>query len=86
MYQIRYLAHVVEYDLPNIDASVRKRIFRAIEKLSKAPEAFGEPLRHDLKGFYKFRVGDWRVIYEIRQNEMIILVIKIGHRREVYNR
>lgn len=86
MYQIRYHSHVVEHDLPLIDVSVRKRIFKAIERLARAPEVIGEPLRHDLKGFYKLRIGDWRVIYEVRHNELIILVVKVGHRREVYDR
>ncbi len=86
MYQIKYLSHVVEHDLSKIDPSIRKRIFRAIEKLAGYPDIFGEPLRHDLKGLYKLRVGDWRVIYEIKHNELVVLIVKIGHRREVYER
>ena len=59
------------------------QIRKAIEsKLQTNPIEFGKPLRYSLKGCRRLRVGDYRVIYKIDEN--IVLIIKIGHRREVY--
>lgn len=44
---------------------------------------FGKPLRYSLKGARRLRVGDYRVIYTIEPSD-VILIVKIGHRREVY--
>ena len=50
------------------------------------PEAYGERLRDELHGYWKLRVGEYRVIYEVRKNIVTVLVLKIGYRRddEVY--
>ena len=59
---------------------------QAIEsKLSSHPMEFGKPLRYSLKGVRRLRVGDYRVIYTIEPDE-VILIVKIGHRREVYEK
>ena len=56
---------------------------RAIEeRLSRAPEMYGKPLRFSLKGLWALRAGDYRVIYCIEKEEIIVL--RVGHRREVY--
>lgn len=44
-----------------------------------------QPLTADLSGFFKLRVGDYRVIYEFSREEKIIFIDRIGHRREVYD-
>ncbi|WP_407079344.1 type II toxin-antitoxin system RelE family toxin [Candidatus Venteria ishoeyi] len=43
-----------------------------------------EPLSANLAGFYKLRVGDYRVVYEVFDTERCLIIHKIGHRREVY--
>ena len=52
--------------------------------LVKDPINRGERLLYDYKGFYRYRFGDYRVIYEIKAQELIISVVKVAHRREVY--
>ena len=52
--------------------------------LVKDPINRGERLRYNYKGFYRYRFEDYRVIYEIKNRELIISVVKVGHRREVY--
>jgi mRNA interferase RelE/StbE len=70
-------------DLSQLTKSVRERIKQAIaSKLTANPEIFGKPLRHSLFGFKSLRVGDYRVIYLIQKNK--VLVILIAHRRDVY--
>jgi mRNA interferase RelE/StbE len=67
-------------ELPRSDGS---RILKAIETLSENP--YG-PGRKKLKGtdFWRIRVGDYRVVYTVVQSMLLVVVIKIGHRREVY--
>ena len=84
IYRIEYLASVVDNDIPKLPQSVRRQVKAAIEsKLTSHPIEFGKPLRYSLKGARRLRVGDWRVIYTIEPPD-VVLVVKIGHRREVY--
>ena len=84
-YRIEYLESVVREDIPKLSKSVRERVRKAIErKLASHPVEFGKPLRYSLKGARRLRVGDWRVIYKIEPPDLV-LVVKIGHRREVYD-
>ena len=74
-------------DLARLDKPEARRIVRRINWLAAnlgtvKPEA----LAGDLTGFYKLRVGDFRVIYETLDTEQILLVHSIGHRREIYRR
>jgi mRNA interferase RelE/StbE len=48
------------------------------------PRHFGEPLRKNLSGLWKYRVGNYRVICEIQNDVLIVLVVRIGHRSKVY--
>ncbi len=74
---------VVKKDIPRLDRPVAAQIKSVVEhKLITSPEIYGSPLRGTLKGYWKLRVGDWRVVYDIRLREVRIWVI--AHRREVY--
>ena len=84
-WKILYVESAVK-DIQELDGSVRKIIKKAIEeKLGTDPLKYGLPLRRTLKKFFKLRVGDYRIIYQIEQKEVTVLVVKIGHRREVYD-
>ena len=48
------------------------------------PRRLGKALSGALKGFWRYRVGDYRIICELRDRELLILVIQFGHRREIY--
>lgn len=77
----------VAKDLKRISKEIQYIIRRAIEeKLGADPVRFGLPLRRDLKGLMKLRVGDYRIIYSIEKETVTVYVIKIGHRREVYEK
>ena len=74
---------VLKKDFKKIDKSDQVRIIRTIrKKLTTKPEEFGKPLTGELKGFWKLRIGDFRVIYEIKKNEILVYVIMIGYRRD----
>ena len=84
-YQIRYHPDVREKDLPKINRNIQKRIKAAIEKrLLVAPERYSEPLRRTLKGYRKLRVGDYRIVLKLQDQD--ILILAICHRKDVYQR
>lgn len=74
--------------LRRLDPATARRITRFLrERLAVAddPRRLGAALKGDELGeFWKYRVGDWRVIAAIRDREVRILVVRLGHRREVY--
>ena len=84
-WRIDYLESVVRDDIPALPKAARQRIRKAIEgKLGSNPVEFGKPLRYSFKGARRLRVGDHRVIYRIEPPD-VVLVVKIGHRRDVYD-
>ena len=81
--EILYHPLVVKKDIPRLGTTTARRVRQAIEtKLSTRPEVYGLPLRGTLKKYWKLRVGDYRVVYEIKNLRVIILVI--SHRKDVY--
>jgi mRNA interferase RelE/StbE len=85
IFEIRYHPDVKIVDLPLMDAKIQKRIKTAIEmRLLTAPHQYGEPLRKTLKGYWKLRVGDYRVVFKIMDQEVYIL--GIIHRKKVYEK
>ncbi len=84
-YQLRYHPDVRSKDIPKLNRTMRDRIRRAIEsRLLVQPEQYSEPLRKTLKMYRKLRVGDYRVVLKIEEDEVIILAI--CHRKDVYQR
>ena len=63
----------------------RVRIVASIDRLAEAPY-LGAALKGDLRGLRRLRVGDWRVLYEVRDDELVVLVVRVARRREVYRR
>jgi len=84
MYKVVWKDKAIK-QLSQIDKTTAKKIFDKVENyLVKDPIKRGEPLTYEYKGFYRYRFSDYRVIYEVKEKELLIAVIKIGHRREVY--
>lgn len=48
------------------------------------PRRFGKGLKADLAGLWRYRVGDYRILCQIRDGELLVLVVAVGHRRDVY--
>ena len=61
----------------------RLRVVEAIDRLCELPAA-GSALKGEFEGLRRLRVGAYRVVYEWRQAELVVLVVRIGHRKEVY--
>lgn len=69
--------------LGELPVSDRSRISKAIERLSKDPYGPGSKKLEGTE-FRRVRAGDYRVVYTVVQSALVVLVVKIGHRREVY--
>lgn len=75
-------------ELAGLDRAVQKRILKVLrERIAPLddPRSIGEALRgSQLGGLWKYRVGDYRLICDIRDGVIVILVLRVGHRREIY--
>jgi mRNA interferase RelE/StbE len=69
--------------LRRLDPRDRRRLVEAIDRLADEPAA-GAALKGEFGGLRRLRVGQYRIIYETLHRELTILVVRIGHRREVY--
>lgn len=70
--------------IARLDAAVKERVGKAILRLCEHPE-LGKPLTGLLSGRWSYRVGDWRILYKIRKSELVVLILTVGHRRDVYD-
>lgn len=68
--------------LDNLDQEVRKRIRKKLEELKEYPKR-GNHLRYS--AFWSLRAGDYRIIYEIDKKQQKVIILFIGHRKNVYN-
>ena len=75
-------------ELGKLDPQIARRILKVLhERIAKAddPRTFGEPLKGSKLGeFWKYRIGDYRLVCNIEDQTLRILVLRVGHRREVY--
>lgn len=81
MYSIEF-TDTARKQLLKLPRDVQKRVISALERIRIRPEAYVKKLVGDPG--YRLRVGDYRVIMDIEHNKLIILVLKVGHRKNVY--
>ena len=74
----------VEKFLDKLDSQNRERIIISLEKLRIRPEAHLKRLVGEKS--YKFRAGDYRVIIDLEKDKLLVLVIDIGHRKNIYKK
>ena len=72
--------------LGKLPAQDRSRVAKAIDALATEPRPSGVRKLSGAETLWRIRVGDYRVVYEIRDQELIVLVVRLGHRRDVYRR
>ena len=65
------------------EPALYRRVAAVVDDLQRDPYQ-GKPLKGELKGRYSYRVGSYRIIYLIHQQQLRVLVIDIGHRRDIY--
>jgi len=80
-YKIEYKSSVIR-DLKNLDRKAARRIIEHLEKNFSEGKEQGIPLSGQFKGLFRYRIGDYRVIYTKTRNG--ILVLRIAHRSKIY--
>jgi mRNA interferase RelE/StbE len=73
-------------ELSKLDKSESKKIISFLEKLSTQsnPRQSGKALKGKLKEYWRYRVGDYRIICKIHDDELVVLVLRVAHRKDVY--
>ena len=83
MYEIIF-SQKAKKQLFRLEKNIQERIITALERIRIRPEAYITKLVGDPG--YKLRIGNYRVIMDINNNNLLILVIKVGHRKDIYKR
>ncbi len=81
-YSIEILQTVQKF-ITNLDKKTRNKILEEILDLENNPRPYGSV---KLKGYdgFRIRVGDYRIVYEIKDNILLVTIVKVGHRKDVY--
>ena len=84
---------IVEFDdaatkeLRNLDKQAQGEILRYFREriaTDEAPRRFGKPLSRELAGLWRYRVRNYRMICNIEDDKLVVLVLRIGHRKDIY--
>ncbi len=87
------MAWKIEWDkkalkqLESLEATVRKKIHDYIKKLiaNNNPRSFGKGLTGDKSGWWRYRIGNYRVICRLEDHRLVVVIIAVGHRKEIYD-
>jgi mRNA interferase RelE/StbE len=71
--------------IAKLDAPIKERVRKAIVRLAEHPE-LGKRLTGLLSDRWSHRMGAWRILYKIGKSELTVLILTVGHRRQVYDR
>ncbi len=84
-WKIEFSVHA-EKQFSKLDKYIQKKIIHYLKNIiaRKNPRNSGKPLSHDMKGLWRFRYDDYRMVCQILDNELVVLVLKVAHRKEVY--
>ena len=82
-YRLVYTHRAIK-DIDTLDTSVKQRIGKTLQRYESNPLAHAEPLKQSELGSYRFRIGDYRVVFDLAGPEIIVL--RVGHRRDIYKR
>ena len=86
VWQVEFLPGA-KRDLKKLGPDAQRAILRYLrERIATAadPRRFGHALTGDKKGFWRYRIGDYRIVASIEDHHFVVLVVTVGHRREVY--
>ena len=73
-----------ERDIAGLDSKTKERIGKTLLRYKEDPLRYAEKLSDPILGTYRFRIGGYRVIFDLEGNEIVVL--RVGHRREIYRR
>lgn len=81
MYEIVLTARAVK-DINNLEKPVKKRIGKKLQEYSSDPLNYAKTLINAKIGSYRFRIGDYRVVFDLDDNKIVVL--RVGHRKDIY--
>ncbi len=84
-YRLEVAPEVVD-TLRSLPKKVQRQIARRIDALAEDPRPAGCKKLGGEENFYRLRSGDYRILYRVREKALVVLVLRIGHRREIYRR
>lgn len=86
MFKIEYSKNFNSKYFSKVPKEIQERIKRYIDTdLKESPFSAGKQLKGRLRGRWSFRIGDYRIIYKIDNKLVVVLIIKIGHRKDIYD-
>ncbi len=81
----RYVyTHRASRDIQGLEENVKKRIGKALKRYGEEPFKYASKLTDPALGSYRFRVGDYRVVFDIEDDEIVVL--RVGHRKDIYRK
>ncbi len=83
MYEV-VISETAERQLKKLERNIQDRILSTLERIKIRPEHFVERLVES--GLYKLRIGDYRAILNLDKNKFLISVLKVGHRKNIYDK
>lgn len=83
MYAVRFHPSATR-ELEKLDSRVRRQVARAVDRLATNPHGGGAIKLRGADDLWRLRVGDYRIIYQVREAILLVLVIRVRHRREAY--
>lgn len=82
-YQIEF-SRQADRQFRNLPSQIQQRLKLRIDSLATTPRPHGSEKLSGADQLYRIRVGDYRLVYTVEDNRLLVLVVKVGHRREVY--
>ena len=82
-YKLVYTQRAVK-DIEALDPNIKERIGKTLLRYEKDPLKYAEKLTDSTLGTYRFRIGDYRVIFDLEEDEIVVL--RVGHRRNIYKK
>jgi mRNA interferase RelE/StbE len=82
-YNLVYTRRAIR-DIEKLDPRIKKRLGKALLRYKEEPLRYAERLTEPKLGTYRLRIGDYRIIFDIEENEIVVL--RVGHRKEIYRR
>lgn len=84
MYKVEYAKGVVK-DLRKLPKPIRKKALKIVESILAKDPKLGRPLKGPYKGLWKYRMGDYRIVYKVEYHNIVVFVLRIRHRKNVYD-
>jgi mRNA interferase RelE/StbE len=83
LYQIEF-SRQADRQFRNLPSQIQQRLKSKIDSLANTPRPHGSEKLSGTEPLYRIRVGDYRIVYAVEDERLLVLVVKVGHRREVY--